>query len=160
MNKTSANLTSNDTSTDPVGVVERFFAAMTDGDAATAAALLADDILYVNVGLPPVRGRRDVEKILQMLNKPGRGFEAFMHAISADGPVVLTERTDVLISGRFRLQLWVWGRLEVHNGKITLWRDSFDYLDIARGTVRGVLGTVLPSFAPRTPTRTETPPGR
>lgn len=149
---------------DPQAVVEGFLAAMAAGDAAGASALVDEDILYVNVGLPPIRGRKGVDKVLALLDRPGAGFEVYLHAISVDdggdAAVVLTERTDVLLIGKARIQFWVWGRFEVHNGKITLWRDSFDFLDLLRANVRGLLGAVIPSLRPLPPTSTDTPPGR
>lgn len=145
---------------DPQAVVEGFLAAMAAGDARGAADLLDDDVLYVNVGLPKIRGRRDVEKVLRGLERASLGFEVYLHAIAAEGNVVLTERTDVLRFGKVRAQFWVWGRFEVLDGKITLWRDSFDFLDILRANVRGLAGVVLPSLRPRPPATRETPPGR
>lgn len=145
---------------DPQAVVEGFLAAMAAGDSQGAAEFVADDILYVNVGLPTIRGKRGVQKVLDLLDKPWAGFEVYLHAISTEGPVVLTERTDVLVSGRLRLQFWVWGRFEVRDGKITLWRDSFDFLDVMRANVRGLAGVVVPSLRPRPPASRDTPPGR
>ena len=99
-------------------------------------------------------------KVLGGLDRPGASFEVYLHAISADGPVVLTERTDVLVFGPLRIQFWVWGRFDVHDGQITLWRDSFDNLDILRGLVRGLFGTVVPALRPSAPTRLDAAPGR
>ena len=45
---------------------------------------------------------------------------------AVNGASVLTERTDVLVIGPVRMQFWVCGVFEVHNGRITLWRDYFD----------------------------------
>lgn len=146
--------------TDPTSVVEAFLGAMAASDADAARALIANDILYVNVGMPPMRGADRVAKVLHLLDRPGSGFEVYLHAVSADGPVVLTERTDVLTRGDLRVQFWVWGRFEVHDGRITLWRDSFDYLDLARGAVRGIVGLVVPGLRPRPPASPATPPGR
>lgn len=146
--------------TDPQEVVEAFLAALAGSDLATAAALVDDDVLYVNVGLPPIRGRAEVQRVLGLLDRPNAGFEVYLHAVSADGPVVLTERTDVLVLGPVEAQFWVWGRFEVHDGKITLWRDSFDVLDILRGTVRGIAAAVVPSLRPQRPTSPDVPPGR
>jgi limonene-1,2-epoxide hydrolase len=145
---------------DPQSVVEGFLAAMAAGDARAAAELVADDILYVNVGLPAIRGKRGVEKVLALLDRPGAGFEVYLHAISAEGPVVLTERTDVLLMGRLRIQFWVWGRFEVRDGRITLWRDSFDFLDLAKANLRAVAALLIPSLRPRPPATPDTPPGR
>lgn len=132
--------------TDPQAVTEAFLAAMADGDAETAAALIDADIIYVNVGLRPILGRRAVERVLRMLDRPGAGFEVYLHSIAVDGTKVLTERTDVIVMGRLRMQFWVWGRFDVHEGRITLWRDSFDFLDITRGVVRGLVAIAVPSL--------------
>jgi limonene-1,2-epoxide hydrolase len=149
-----------DAAADPQSVVEGFLAAMAAGDARAAAELVADDILYVNVGLPAIRGKRGVEKVLALLDRPGAGFEVYLHAIAAEGHVVLTERTDVLLMGRLRIQFWVWGRFEVRDGKITLWRDSFDFLDLAKANLRAVAALLIPSLRPRPPATPDTPPGR
>lgn len=145
---------------DPQAVAEAFLAAMAASDADGASVLLDDDVLYVNVGLPAIRGRREVDKVLRLLDRPAAGFEVYLHSVAADGPVVLTERTDVLVVGRLRIQFWVWGRFDVHDGKITLWRDSFDYLDVLRGTVRGLVAMAVPGLRPAAPTRLDLPPGR
>lgn len=146
--------------TDPRAVVEAFLAALAESNAETADALVADDILYVNVGLPPVRGRAQMARVLGLLDRPGTGFEVYLHAISADGPVVLTERTDVLVIGPLRLQFWVAGRFDVHDGRITLWRDAFDYLDIGRSWVRAVAALAVPALRPAPPRTPDDPPGR
>jgi limonene-1,2-epoxide hydrolase len=46
------------------------------------------------------------------------------------------------------MQFWVCGTFEVHGGRITLWRDHFDLYDVVKGTVRGLLGAVVPSLRP------------
>ncbi|MEZ5380834.1 MAG: limonene-1,2-epoxide hydrolase family protein [Microthrixaceae bacterium] len=146
--------------TDPQAVVEAFLAALAAGDTVAADSLVDDDIEYVNVGLPTVRGRKEMAKVFALLDRPGAGFEVYLHAISSDGPVVLTERTDVLVIGRLRAQFWVWGRFEVRDGTITLWRDSFDYVDILRGTLRGLVGVAFPRVNPTPPQGPEAVPGR
>ncbi len=63
---------------------------------------------------------------------------------------MLNERTDVLIFGPVRLQFWVCGGVfEVHDGRITLWRDYFDQFDFAKAIVRGVLGALIPALRPK-----------
>jgi limonene-1,2-epoxide hydrolase len=144
---------------DPQAVAEGFLAALAASDLDAAMAYLADDIVYTNVGFPTMRGRDRVASALGMLARPAASFEVYLHSISADGPVVLTERTDVIVWGAFRAQFWVWGRFDVHDGRITLWRDSFDFLDVARSIVRGLVGIVMPAFRPAPP-GTQDAPGR
>jgi limonene-1,2-epoxide hydrolase len=145
---------------DPQAVVEAFLAALAEADLHTAGALMAEDIRYVNVGCPTIRGRARTVKLLSGMARPSMGFEVYLHAISAAGPTVLTERTDVLLVGKLRLQFWVTGRFDVHNGEITLWRDSFDYVDLLRSLVRGVAALAVPGLRPVAPLTADTPPGR
>ena len=146
--------------TEPQAVVEAFLAALADSDLDAALELVDDDLVYVNVGLPTIRGRKALAKAFAVMERPTIGFEAYLHAITAEGPIVLTERTDVIVWGRFRAQFWVCGRFDVHDGKITLWRDAFDFVDILRGNVRGLLGIAVPALSPKAPTSRDAAPGR
>ncbi len=145
------------TPTAPRDVVEAFLDALADSDLERAGELIAEDIDYINVGLPAIRGREKVLRALSVMDRPSASFEVYLHAISANGPTVLTERTDVLSLGRFRSQFWVSGRFDVTDGLITLWRDSFDYLDLLRSAVRGLAGLAVPSLRPTPPTGSDAP---
>ena len=128
--------------------VEAFLFALRDQDFDTADGLLADDLVYENVGLPTIRGRARAMKMFRSME--GRaGFDVKFHRMAEDGVVVLNERTDALILGPLRLQFWVCGVFEVHDGRITLWRDYFDTLDILKATVRGIVAVAVPALRPR-----------
>jgi limonene-1,2-epoxide hydrolase len=146
--------------TEPQAVVEAFLATLVAGDFSGAAELMNEHITYVNVGMPPVHGRRRAIGLLRPLARPGAAFEVYLHAIAANGATVLTDRTDVLVFGRLRLQFWVTGRFDVHDGQITLWRDSFDYVDLLRSFGRGLLGALIPSLRPLAPATPSAVPGR
>jgi len=146
-----------DVTTDPQTVVVAFLDALAASDLDRAMALLADDVEYVNVGLPAVHGRQRVASAFKGLLRPAVSFEVCNHAIAADGAVVLTERTDAISVGPFRTQFWVCGRFEVHDGRITLWRDAFDMVDITRSIVRGLVGIVAPGARPTMPPPTAAP---
>ena len=136
----------------PTLVVERFLELLRLGDVDGAVELLAVDVEYKNVGLPTVRGRERTRRLFQAtLGRAGAGFEVYVHTISADGPTVLTERTDVLKLGRLRIQFWVCGRFDVHDGQIVLWRDYFDQMNFWVATARGLLGTVFPAARAKPP---------
>lgn len=132
---------------DSIRLVETFLDALRDEDLDTAAAALADDVVYHNVGLPTIYGRSATIGVFRRL--AGRGdFDVKIHRIAAEGPAVLTERTDALTFGPLRLQFWVCGVFEVHHGRITLWRDYFDFLDMFKATLRAVAATVFPALRP------------
>lgn len=128
--------------------VETFLYSMQDQDLEQAEATLAQNLVYQNVGFPTIYGRNRVIKMFGSM-KGRMGFEVKIHRIAADGTSVLTERTDALIFGPLRLQFWVCGVFEVHNGRITLWRDYFDMFDFTKAIVRGVVGMVVPSVRPK-----------
>jgi limonene-1,2-epoxide hydrolase len=134
-----------DTTVENTRTVEGFLHALQDSDLEAAEAALDENLVYENVGLPTIHGRARAIKLFRQME--GRaGFEVKIHRIAADGAAVLTERTDALIFGPLRLQFWVCGVFEVHDGRITLWRDYFDFFDMVKATVRGVAGLVLPSL--------------
>jgi limonene-1,2-epoxide hydrolase len=125
--------------------VESFLNALQDADYETADAALDDNLVYENVGLPTIRGRARAIKLFRQMD--GRAaFEVKIHRIAADGAAVLTERSDALIFGPLRLQFWVCGVFEVHDGRITLWRDYFDFFDMTKALMRGLLALALPSL--------------
>ncbi|MBS9531979.1 nuclear transport factor 2 family protein [Mycobacterium sp. M1] len=132
---------------DNVRLVEVFLDALADEDLDTAAAALADDVVYQNVGLPTIRGRNATIGVFRKM--AGRAaFQVKIHRIAGDGSAVLTERTDALTVGPLRLQFWVCGVFEVHQGRITLWRDYFDFLDMFKATLRALAATVVPALRP------------
>lgn len=128
-------------------VVETFLNALQDQDFTTIDALLADDVVYQNVGLPTINGRARVVKLLRGMEGK-MGFEVRFHRNVAEGSTVLNERTDAMVFGPLRLQFWVCGVFEVENGRITLWRDYFDVFDMFKGVLRGLLGVAVPALRP------------
>lgn len=128
--------------TEPTKVVRAFLDALERLDVDAAVALLDPDVTYQNVPLPAARGVRAVSRQLGLLQRLS-GFEAIDHNVAADGGTVLTERTDVIVVGPVRIAFWVVGTFEVRNGRILSWRDRFDFFDVTRGLVAGVLRAVV-----------------
>ena len=117
----------------PDAVVSAFLAALARKDVAAAMALVDTDIVYRNVSLPPVRGLKAVRRLFERWTAlRGTGFDVVVHRMAVDGHIVLTERTDVLQFGAVHQQFWVCGTFEVVDGRITLWRDYFDYATLEK----------------------------
>ncbi|MBB4135370.1 limonene-1,2-epoxide hydrolase family protein [Gordonia humi] len=133
------------TSQNPVDLVRHFLTGLATGDVDGALEDVDDAIVYTNVSLPTVRGKAKFGAIMRGLGRPGLGFDVQFLAINAaDDGVVLTERIDELAVGPVRIRFWVCGRFEVREGRITVWRDYFDFFDVTKGLVRAVLGVVAP----------------
>lgn len=128
--------------TPAIEVVRDFLDALERLDIDAASDLLAPDVVYQNVPLPPATGKDAVLEQLRWLGRNADAFGVEYHNIASDGPVVLTERTDVLTFGKVSGSFWVCGTFEVHDGLITLWRDRFDYLTFAWSFLRGAARAV------------------
>jgi limonene-1,2-epoxide hydrolase len=137
-----------DSAVDNARVVENFLNALQEQDFDRVGALVADDLVYQNVGFPTIRGGARVVKLMRGME--GRmGFEVKFHRNVAEGSTVLNERTDVMVFGPLRVQFWVCGVFEVHDGRITLWRDYFDLFDCTKALARGIVGAVVPALRPK-----------
>ena len=132
-------------------VVYAFLHSLAEQDLDTAAALLATDLQYTNVSLPTLRGGDFVGKVLKRALGGALRFDVQIHSIAGSGDTVLTERTDVLALGPLHVRFWVCGTFRVENGRITLWRDYFDWMNFTRGTLRGVAGIAIPGLRPTLP---------
>src|SRR5262245_44908913 len=120
-----------------IEVVRDFLGALERFDIDAVVALLHPDVVYQNVPFPPARGRDEVERQLRSFERFGSGFEVRWHNVAANGPIVLTERTDVITIGKVSGAFWVCGTFEVRDGTILLWRDRFDFVDFTWSFVRG-----------------------
>ena len=125
--------------------------ALEADDIEAAMERLAPDAVWINVSLPAVRGRDRIERICRLGVKMGTHFRVHFHHVAAHGNVVLTERTDALGRGRFEQRFWVYGRFEVEDGRVKVWRDSFDWVDILISLVRGLAGAFAPALNRRWP---------
>ncbi len=111
----------------PLDLVRRFCSAWSDGmGAEDLAAFFTDDAVYHNIPLAPVTGRDDIAATIGSFTTGVEGIEFRVRNIAADGPVVMTERVDVFKLPDKSIELPVMGTFEVHDGKITAWRDYFD----------------------------------
>jgi limonene-1,2-epoxide hydrolase len=110
----------------PTQVVDAFLDAFAAMDFDTALTHLADDAEYTNIPMTTVRGHAGVREVLEPFFAPIHENEFVLLRKAAAGPVVFVERLD-----RHRLdhgwrELPVNSVFEVHDGKITTWRDYFD----------------------------------
>jgi limonene-1,2-epoxide hydrolase len=136
------------TSQTPIEIVTTLLDEFARGDVPAALETIDDDIAYTNVSLPTIRGKKKVAGVLGgVARNDGVGFNYRMINVSADDAgVVLTERVDELRFGRLHMQFWVCGRFEVREGRITVWRDYFDYYDMTKALIRGVAALAVPSI--------------
>ncbi len=126
---------------DPLDVVQRFWISLQTGDPSGASALLSDDVVWTNTGLPTLRGSR-VGSLLEALDRRGVEVDVEMHHVAASGDAVLTDRTDTIRFGRFETSFAVQGTFVVHDGEIARWEDHFSWGEATTGSARGVIALV------------------
>lgn len=120
-------------------VVEEFFAAASAFDFDRALDLIDDDCVYQNVPFHTARGKRNISKALRSMEKAMTVFKVENIHIAANDKVVFTERVDTLGGKYFSLEIPLMGVFVVENGKITEWRDYFDWsLTIGR-TIKSLI---------------------
>ncbi len=111
---------------EPMEVVEAFLESAVLMEFDEALAVLAEDVEYTNIPILTVRGHAGVREVVEPFFEPILENEFLILRKAAAGPVVFLERLD-----RHRLEdgwreLPVNSVFEVHDGKITVWRDYFD----------------------------------
>jgi limonene-1,2-epoxide hydrolase len=122
-------------------IVTDFLNALERSDFDGATALLDDSVVYENVGMPVDHGKEATIATLKRFMILADRFQVIMHGIAESNGMVLTERTDILSGPGLHLEFWVCGRFEVKDGKITLWKDYFDW-----ATLSGQLAKSLPGI--------------
>ena len=111
----------------PIDVVRQFMKLMEPLNYDEAVKLVTDNCEYTNP--PPigtVHGPVGIRAVLEPFFAPTRENEFKVLRAAAAGPVVLLERLDRHLFGDKWVELPVTGVYEVHDGKITYWRDYFD----------------------------------
>lgn len=114
----------------PLETVESFMAAFIaaweTGDAAAPGAFFAEDAVYHNGPMEPVKGREAIETTLAEFMAMGGRVDVDVPHILADESIVMTERIDHFIRPEGTVSLPVMGIFEVREGRIIAWRDYFD----------------------------------
>jgi limonene-1,2-epoxide hydrolase len=111
----------------PIDVVRQFLKLMEPLNYDAALKLVADNCEYSNP--PPfgtVHGPTGIRAVLEPFFAPTVTNEFRILRESSSGEIVFLERLDRHLFGAKWVELPVTGVFEVHNDKITYWRDYFD----------------------------------
>ncbi len=108
-------------------VVNDFMARITALDFDGAFELVTPDVEYDNVPIGKVEGPDGIRSVFAQFDAMGvDGMEWIVHRQTAGDTVVMNERTDKFRANGKWAEVAVAGVFEVHDGRITLWRDYFD----------------------------------
>ena len=109
-----------------IDLVRAFCEAFSRRDTDELLQFFAEDAVYHNMPMPPVRGKDAIRSVLDMFLKPAESVEFVILRIAAVDNAVLTERLDIFLIGGKNVKLPVCGVFEVTGGQISAWRDYFD----------------------------------
>lgn len=110
----------------PLETVRAFNAAMEVKDYDTALKYVSATCEYTNIPMSTVHGPEGIRSVLEPFFAPTleNRFEILREATA--GPIVFLERLDHHRLATGWVQLPVTGVYEVHDGRITVYRDYFD----------------------------------
>jgi limonene-1,2-epoxide hydrolase len=106
--------------------MKAFELAWATRDSAQVASFFSDDAIYHNMPMDLVEGREAIAATVAGFMTMGGHVSVDISHIVAAGPVVMVERVDHFVGSEQTIHLPVVGVFEVHEGKITAWRDYFD----------------------------------
>jgi len=110
----------------PSEIVREFCAAFGAKDLDAIAGLLADDVVYHNVGMEPAVGKEASLAAITGFLDMSESLVFDIHRLAADGDTVLTERTDTFTINGVKAPIAVMGTFELRDGLVVAWRDYFD----------------------------------
>lgn len=119
----------------PLDTVRLFMAAMEKLDYPTALTFVADDVEYTNMPLGPsstMRGHAGILAVLEPFFAPTITNEWLITSMAENGSTVFMERLDRHQLKGGWAELPVTGVFDVHDGKITSWREYFDFAYIEK----------------------------
>ena len=116
----------------PIDTVIAFLRAMMAKDYDVGLAMVADTCEYTNIPMSTVEGPAGVRAVLEPFFAPTLRNEFAVRHQAVVGPIVFLERLDRHLLPKGWVELPVAGVFEVHDGKITLWRDYFDLATIMK----------------------------
>jgi limonene-1,2-epoxide hydrolase len=107
-------------------VVNEFMERIVNKNLDAACELVSADVEYDNVPMGKVYGPDGIKGFLAPMVEGLDEVDWVIHRQVASDTLVLNERTDRFGKDGKWMELPVAGVFEVHDGRITLWRDYFD----------------------------------
>jgi len=109
-------------------IVLDFIDACSANDIEAILDFFDPDCVYHNMPVAPVKGIEAIRGVLESFLRLASKVDWQVRSVADAGDgTVLTERLDRFLMGKTWVELPVMGAFEVRGGKITAWRDYFDF---------------------------------
>ncbi len=109
-----------------VQIIRSFCDAWSRRDAAEIVAYFTEDAVYHNIPMQPVCGHAAITAFIEQFLVQSSAVEFEIRSVAAVAETVMTERVDRFTTSERQIELPVAGVFELHEGKISAWRDYFD----------------------------------
>lgn len=113
-------------------IVREFISTWSRLDPVELAAFFAEDGVYHNMPMQPVKGRKAIEGLVRGFTASWTETQWEIRHLFAQGDVVFAERIDHTRMGEKHVDLPCAGVFELRDGKIQVWRDYFDLASYTR----------------------------
>lgn len=117
----------------PLDTALAFVKAMEKKDYDAACTLIAPGCEYTNIPMGTAYGPEGVRGTLEPFFAPILENDLRILRTAVQGPIVFLERLDRHRGPDGWFELPVTGVMEIHDGKITVWREYFDLATIMKG---------------------------
>lgn len=124
----------------PLATVQAFLAAAERKDFDAAMHYVTETCEYTNLPMGTVHGPAGIRQVLEPFFGPIKENQFRLLRVAADGHLVFVERLDRHHSEHGWWELPVTGVFEVHDGKISVWREYFDMATMQKGMGGGTQG--------------------
>jgi len=111
---------------DSIAFIRRFIDSCVRADPEEFASYFTEDATWWNSPWQAVKGRDAIRDTLRRGAERMTALPWEIRHIIADGDVVMTERVDHFLVGENRISVPCMGVFELHDGKISAWRDYWD----------------------------------
>jgi limonene-1,2-epoxide hydrolase len=115
--------------TDAEEIVTRYLAACERADVEEILAFFAEDAVWHPMPLEPRVGEAALREAISVWMSAVTFLGADIHHQVSDGRIVMNERTDRYLVGGQEHATRIGSVFEVADGRITAWREYFDYWD-------------------------------
>ena len=110
----------------PITLVQQFLSDWHTMDVERLLEYFTDDAVYHNIPVDPHVGKDAIRAFFDGWMPNATRLDAEVHHILADGPIVVTERTDEVEFPTATVRIPIAGIFEIEDGKIARWREYFD----------------------------------
>lgn len=119
-------------SAESIALVRSFLEACVRAEPEEFASYFSEDATWWNTPWKPVQGRDAIREALRRGAKQMVALPWEIRHIVADGEVVMVERVDHFRVGKVHVSVPCMAIFELHDGKITAWRDYWDLKQFER----------------------------